>query len=346
MLRVLMTMAIGAILAGQARAETLMVCAEGGADYVTIEEAIAASSDGDVVELCDGFYEAGLIQVLGKAITVRSAAGDASAVVLTARLYFEGTETIGSRLENLTFRGHGGAWGPVGFINATPIVVGCVFEGNSATYFGGACLISCGRGLVTPPARFVSCVFRGNATQSGGAIWVGGADIEFENCLFAGNRARREDGGAIAFYGEGHVLSFLRCTVAGNDGPSGGAIFASGAELTANQSILWGNSETNGPGLRLLWNTVADFRCSILDAERVAVLGGSVLNTTDVMPLDPEFCDPERSYRSPTIEGDYTLTSSSPAAAADCGFMGVEPVGCEPVSIEPWTWSRTKASYR
>ena len=45
-----------------------------GCDYVTIQDAIDAAADGDVIDVCNGIYRES-INFLGKAITVRSMNG-------------------------------------------------------------------------------------------------------------------------------------------------------------------------------------------------------------------------------------------------------------------------------
>lgn len=73
----LMSTAIGA-------ASTLYVCADGSGDYTTIQAAIDAANDGDVIVLCDGVY-AGTgnknISFGGKSVTLRSENGSANCII-------------------------------------------------------------------------------------------------------------------------------------------------------------------------------------------------------------------------------------------------------------------------
>ena len=57
-----------ALLASSATAETITVCAK-GCDYTSINAAIAAASDGDVIQLAaETYYEGEVIDLLGKEI--------------------------------------------------------------------------------------------------------------------------------------------------------------------------------------------------------------------------------------------------------------------------------------
>lgn len=56
---------------------------------------------------------------------------------------------------------------------------------------------------------------------------------------------------------------------------------------------------------------------------------------------DPEFCD--------EAAGDYSLSSTSPAAPANspvCGLIGALDVQCGPVSVETESWGWIKSRYR
>jgi hypothetical protein len=67
------------IIAFSASATTYVIEPDGSGDFPTIQAAINASSDGDIIELADGtFTGAGNrdVDVAGRAVTVRSQSGD------------------------------------------------------------------------------------------------------------------------------------------------------------------------------------------------------------------------------------------------------------------------------
>ena len=66
-------------------AETYIVTPDGTGDFPTIQEAIHAAEDGDIIELTDGVFSGTGnrdISYLGKAITVRSQNGDPHSCVI------------------------------------------------------------------------------------------------------------------------------------------------------------------------------------------------------------------------------------------------------------------------
>ena len=74
------------------------------------------------------------------------------------------------------------------------------------------------------------------------------------------------------------------------------------------------------------------------DNEGGNVSEASYYGATDLIDVDPQFCD--------AAAGDYTLTEDSPAIAGTCGQIGAFGIGCGTVSLNATSWSRVKALYR
>lgn len=171
-------------------------------DYSTIQEAIDATSDGDVITL-GGQTFSEYIRFDGKAITIRGE-GQTETTLMRPQIYsgaepasivtFDAGETRGSILENLTIQG--GAWsffdgGAIRIVEASPIIRACIIASHGAT-FGGAV-----------SARESGALFEGNqfltnrATIDGGAVYAVGTSVfpDFLNNEFTGNTANA--GGAI-----------------------------------------------------------------------------------------------------------------------------------------------------
>ncbi len=136
--------------------------------------------------------------------------------------------------------------------NSGALFVQCLFEENSAKYFGGAVAI---RGAGSP--QFINCVFRKNGAAAanprdnlaGGAVYVREGTPLFVNCLFENNKAGQ---GGIVFLGDGSP-TFINCTMVKNESTlrPGGAISDPNGQVTLKNCILWDNKrwvDDDGPG--------------------------------------------------------------------------------------------------
>ncbi len=181
----------------------LYVCPDGTAEYATIQDAIDAAIPGDVVLLCDGVYSGPgnrTVQFRGKDITVRSESGDPSTCVIDVGgatgsdtgFYFGEFESDAAALAYVTITN--GGWATAGAVwvaYSSPVIEGCVFEGNFASERGGAVNIA-----GDSECRIEGCVFRDNeAVGWGGAIYLSGSSATIVGNVFEDNSA--DFGGAI-----------------------------------------------------------------------------------------------------------------------------------------------------
>jgi predicted outer membrane repeat protein len=186
-------------------AATYVVDPEGGGDFPTIQAAVFAAQNGDVVELTDGTFSGPGnrdIGFQGKAITIRSRSGNAEACVIDCdgspgEPHRGVTATAGegpdSRLQGVTIADGYASWGgAVQCLEASPAVVGCRFLNNHASSGGGA--LACDLGASPSLAE---CVFLGNVAPQGGAAASCIRSLPtFAQCTFVGNEA--DEGGGIA----------------------------------------------------------------------------------------------------------------------------------------------------
>ena len=133
---------------------------DGSGDYPTIQAAIDAAFDEDIVELTDGTFTGDGnrdIDFLGKQIVVCSQNGDAASCVIDCEgtahdphraFYFHSNENAEASIEYIhVINGHAASeWpdncgGAVYCINASPSIRDCVFTNNTATY-GGAVFLA------------------------------------------------------------------------------------------------------------------------------------------------------------------------------------------------------------
>jgi len=244
MLRNLSVCVLVAVLSSStARSATYLIEPDGSGDFPTIQAAIDAAVDGDIIELTEGtFIGEGNRDVLvqDKNITIRSQSGDPATCIIdpeggegvTRRafvLQFTGPNFV---IENITISG-GSALGGSGsryggaillVEGASPTITGCVFASNQAER-GGAVYAHNGCESV-----FTDCTFEGNhAVRGGGAYFEASNTILFENCLFDQNAAVLH-GGAVYSFG---TPSFGHCTFSENyaDG-QGGAILAASVRIS------------------------------------------------------------------------------------------------------------------
>jgi hypothetical protein len=190
------------VIAGSAFAVDRLVPSQ----YSTIQAAIDAAVNGDVVQISPGSYE-GPVDTRGKAITVRGIADAASVVVSGGASVVSCTsgETATTLVENLTISGGLGRIGAgMRIESASPVVRNCRIVGNSAR-------------IDSPDGEPVY----GDA--KGGGIYVRNGVPQFMNCLVAGNVAAFTGGGFSsgsamggAIYLESSDARFTNCNITGN----------------------------------------------------------------------------------------------------------------------------------
>lgn len=129
--------------AAPAGATVYLVRPDGTGDFPTIQAAVDACFDGDVIELTDGTFRGTGnrdIEYRGKLITVRSQGGRPERCILDCEhsgrgFRFVYGETPAARVEGITVRnGTASTGGAVNCSGASPSFVNCVFAGNAASY--------------------------------------------------------------------------------------------------------------------------------------------------------------------------------------------------------------------
>lgn len=259
---------VSLVLASVAGAATWTVYADGSGDLPTIQDAVLASANGDIIELAPGTFTGPGntdVNIIDLMVTVRSQSGlpgqvyiDCNANSSDPHRAFQvvGEGCSGSLIEGLTIiNGFGyqdaivsaGALLLKNFSN--PTIRNCVFENNhagmdwnnggGAVYVDGHC-----------DATFESCEFRGNSAFFGGAVGLNHySTAVFLECRFLDNTGGR--GGAIW----GNSTSKTSCLFARNSADEGGAIWGNGYndEYSANCTYS-GNSAPVGGAIYALPN--------------------------------------------------------------------------------------------
>lgn len=162
------------ILAPPSVASTYVVDPYGTGDYPTIQAAVNACVNGDIIQLTDGTFT-GVgnrdIRFNGRSLTVRSQSGDPTRTIIDCELaeqafvIFDGGE---EHFQGMTMtRGRDSSWGGSVYVGmaAHGVFVDCIFSDNSAPGNAGAVMImDCGY------AEFEGCTFTGNSSSAGGAV--------------------------------------------------------------------------------------------------------------------------------------------------------------------------------
>jgi hypothetical protein len=309
--------AVGASLGlvpASALADTLHVPKQ----YPTIQAALSASSNGDIILVAPGVYEGPGnhdLDFAGKAVALRGDGGAANCIIaLNATpdsprraVHFRSGETYDTVFEGFTVRGGATPAGAVADIfngaailltgDTRPNITNCIFENNRAGCWGGA--VTCSQ--ASPIIQ--GCIFRGNtADDDGGAFFQwGNSHPVLINCLFVGNSAPVSGGAASNFGGS---LTMTACTFVGNTSNYGHAVYSYLGSIT--NSIAWDNDGSpNHPPIE--GNTAV--------AHSNVQGGRAGVGNIDAAPL---FADP--------AAGDYRLLAGSPGidAGDSLALFGVE----------------------
>lgn len=329
------TLAILTVTALPTFAATHLVEADGSGDFATIQAAVDAAADQDVIELGDGVFSGDGnrdVTIIGKSLTITSKSRDAGVCILDAEgnaasehFIFQG-ESVGDDIVTISHLTLTNAWRPGGRITraggaivnggAQMVITDCVFRSNHAGY-GGAVALGAGTHLID------SCVFEDNiAGVEGGAIYLNLGELTLQNSVLGRNIATL--GGAI-FCMEGRCDT-EQCTLAGNmvTDPTSGAIHARTASFVdLRHSIVAFNT---GMAATCLTDSGVAASCSDIygnsSGDYVDCLTGQDGMLGNIS-ADPWFCAPE--------SGDYALADDSPCIPEnnpDCGLIGALPPGC------------------
>lgn len=261
------------LLATCAQADVVRVDWLGGGDYMTLEDGIAAASEGDTVLVAAGTYtgtgnknldfegvnivllsesgpEATVINVGGyqsnRAIYFHTGEDSTSMVsgftITNGYIYNAGGIYIGTGcspiIEDCIFTYHQGQHGGAIYMTGSASVIrDCEFTSNSGDQHGGG--ISCWDS--TPVVA--RCEFNGNGSGYGGGISCRASDVEIFDCSFELNSGSY--GGAISL-AEDTSGTVTRCLFKENSaGLSGGAMsFLLGADVTVTDCLMVDNVAT------------------------------------------------------------------------------------------------------
>lgn len=330
--------ALFAIEVGGAGAAVYVVRPDRSGDFPSIQAAIDAAVDGDVIELTDGiFRNTGNrdIDYLGKAITVRSQSGNPETRVLDCRgsdrdphrgFRFVSREGNDSVLEGVTVQnGYGlselgfSAGGAVYVQDSSPTIRSCRLLWNSARAGGG---IACISGAFVTTILIEHCTIGFNTAEVGGGIHfaLNGHPSVISSTLVA-NTATQNDGGGIYFTGGVPVptLTIENSIIAFSAQGQSVECADFGWQVVVSCSDFYGNAGGDWIG------------CF---ADQAGVSGN--------LAADPLLCGAEFE--------DFHVDAESPCAPdhnPECGLIGAWPVACgDPTPVIDSSWGRLKTEFR
>ncbi|MCH2148972.1 MAG: right-handed parallel beta-helix repeat-containing protein, partial [Phycisphaerales bacterium] len=214
-----------ALLTGTAHAVTYHV----PGDFATIQDAINAASDGDVILIEAGTYNETYLNTDTKAVHVKGTTNSDGVPITRIDgggedgniLLIDAGETETTIFEDLIISNGYAGNGAAMFLDGTsPTIRNCIFESNTAYHDQGGAVY-----CFDCSAQFTGCTFQDNTAETiGGAVWIDGSSSpSFVECTFADNTANGPGGGGI--YCEPNTgVTLSDCIFSGNvvDGVWGG----------------------------------------------------------------------------------------------------------------------------
>ena len=283
-------------------AATWLVRPDGTGDYAVIQDAVdAAGVSGDIIELADGIFTgAGNrdIDLLGKAVTIRSESGNRDACVIDCEgsagtprrgFHIHNGEGPGTVIERITIRnGYAvdfpGGWpadsgGGVLADGASPTLIEVAFRENTA-YDGGGMLCT-----YNADATLDGCYFEGNdATHAGGAMYHHHNSLPLiRNTTFFSNTGYASAGGIMI--GDASHSTFEDCVFSENVVVEhGGAIHIRYSNPTFTNVVFWKNRGEIGGGM-MCHNSDAVLTNCTFYGNRADTFGGGMLCREYASPI-------------------------------------------------------------
>jgi hypothetical protein len=369
-----------------AGAATYVVDPYGTGDFPTIQAALDAVLDGDVIELTDGtFFGPGNrdLDYLGKAVVVRSQSDDPELCTINSQgcpndphrgVSFHSREGPGSVLAGVTITNgyvDGDQWhewtggGVQCYNGSAPTLLNCIFLANQARNGAGVyCRDGCS-------LTIEDCVFLNNYAfrwGAGGLYVYLNSSATVTNCIFDSNRA--DDYGAGVLLWTGCAAKLDNCTFVHNTvdhGGGGGVSMGDDSEVSLINCTFSGNAASQGGGIyphphsiavATLHNTIIAF-----STEGQAISDGDVLliccdlygnaGGDWVGSIASQHGSNGNIREDPLFCGpaDFRLHCSSPCAPfsppnPECDLIGAWPVGCGGSPVCTSTWGGIKAMFR
>jgi len=246
-------------------------------EYMTIQAAINAANDGDIITLASGTYTGEGnrdIDFKGKRITVRSANGPESCIIDCQGhgrgFYFHNSEDANSVLQGFTITngdphqtGDGGA---ISCESSSPTISNCILSANGADEGGG---------IYTSDSRSVldQLIITDNNAYSGGGMCNVRSNLTITRCLISNNAANY--GGGIRNYESSPTIA--DCVIATNTAnDTGGGLFLKRSSSIIRNSKIDNNSGGRAAGIYNYESTPLVVNCTLTGNRADSRPGGAV----------------------------------------------------------------------
>ncbi len=355
--------ALFCVLLGSAFAATYIIESDGSGDFPTIQDAVDAALDGDVILLADGTFMGNGnrdIDYRGKAIVIESQNGQPDVCVIDCQgseaeqhrgFSFHSGEGSESILREITITGgYSTEWRGGGGICcdsvSSPRIMDCVFTENHASIGAGICLVNdsspeiidcvfhgntagSGGGIAgvhwDSAPTITGCVFSSNSTDYGGGVYFDTAAPTLVDCVFRDNRAEQHGGGL--FFMECFMLpAIVDCVISRNSaGSHGGGMYLIYASPALSGCVIAENvSDGTGGGMRVEDSYSLAVTDCTLHANSAASGGGIALHDTEPVL--------ENTIIAFSSEGEAVFCEQLAALTLNCcdvyGNAGGDWVGC------------------
>ncbi len=332
-------------------ATTWSVNSGGSGDFPTIQAALDAAEPGDLILLDSGTYSGTGnrdIRFEGKAVTVRSAAGDAAGCIIDCEgssgdphrgflfLFGEDSDSVIEDVKIINGFEYAGG-GIYCANNSSPQIVDCILTDNEASHYGGG--IYCHQNALP---EIIGTIFQSNIAGllGGGLFCDSNSPAVVSGCTFAGNES--PSGGGL-FY-KSCSASIAQTTLNGNSATYGSGIYTNNSNVTVDAVLI-----TSGQSGSAVYYDGGS-SVTLINSNLFANVGGDWVDGLEDqaaedgnLSVDPQFCE-----ENPNVAANWQLDSTSLCLAAfhDGVTIGAWGVGCGADPVQRESWGSIKELYR